>query len=374
MRWLAALAWTSLLGVAVVAAQAQHGGGVHAGVSGMHGGGHAGVGGMHGGGHAGAGGMRGGGFAGASGRGTSFGPGRPAFGPGSSFSGPGRPAFGPGQISVGPGRLSVGPGRAVLGPVQPFRSSPYNRGAYPGSGARSGVRRGYPSPFRPGGASYGGHVPGGTHPGVPLHGGWNRGPFRRPGLGLRFFYPGAVYPAFVDFGFLNPYWDYADLYGYDQTADSTQLQGYSYDPYGPAGDPGDSNSYTEPSANPYMPPRSADPYGAYSQSEAGQQSADDEPMVYAPYLYGQPAGGYPQQQPQVTVVTLPPPQREEDAVTIFYRDGRAPEQIRNYALTRTSLLITGDRMREIPLQDLDLPLTERVNRAAGVEFRLPQVH
>ena len=85
-------------------------------------------------------------------------------------------------------------------------------------------------------------------------------------------------------------------------------------------------------------------------------------MVYAPYAYGLP---------QSTVVTLPAPLRPEDAVTLFFRDGRPPEQIRNYALTRTTLLITDSRMREIPLAEINLPLTEKVNRALGVEFRLP---
>ena len=58
-------------------------------------------------------------------------------------------------------------------------------------------------------------------------------------------------------------------------------------------------------------------------------------------------------------------------MTLVFKDGRPSEQIHNYMLTRTMLYVQGDRLREIAVADLDLPATEKVNREAGVDFRLP---
>ncbi len=68
----------------------------------------------------------------------------------------------------------------------------------------------------------------------------------------------------------------------------------------------------------------------------------------------------------------PPP--APDAVTILFKDGRPPLQVRNYALTRSALYLTGQHFYEIPLSDIDLPATQRLNWNAGVAFRLPDAH
>jgi hypothetical protein len=62
---------------------------------------------------------------------------------------------------------------------------------------------------------------------------------------------------------------------------------------------------------------------------------------------------------------------DNDAVTLIFKDGRAPEKIYNYALTRTTLYVTDAKRQEIPISALDLAATEKVNRAAGVRFQLP---
>ena len=72
------------------------------------------------------------------------------------------------------------------------------------------------------------------------------------------------------------------------------------------------------------------------------------------------------------VRTAPDPAPEEDIVTIVFKDGRPSEQIRNYALTRTTLYITGQHIREIPMDEIDLPATQQLNRASGIDFRLPE--
>jgi hypothetical protein len=62
---------------------------------------------------------------------------------------------------------------------------------------------------------------------------------------------------------------------------------------------------------------------------------------------------------------------DSNAVTLVFKDGRAPQRIHNYALTRTTLYVTDGRPREIPVAALDLAATEQANRAAGVNFQLP---
>lgn len=63
----------------------------------------------------------------------------------------------------------------------------------------------------------------------------------------------------------------------------------------------------------------------------------------------------------------------EDMVTLIFKDGRAPQLIRNYMLTKTTLTIAdGRRLREVPIADLDLAATEAANAKVGVAFNLPQ--
>ena len=61
----------------------------------------------------------------------------------------------------------------------------------------------------------------------------------------------------------------------------------------------------------------------------------------------------------------------EDAVTLEFKDGRPAEQIHNYLLTRTTLYVQDGRRREIPVDELDLAATAKVNHEAGVDFQLP---
>ena len=70
----------------------------------------------------------------------------------------------------------------------------------------------------------------------------------------------------------------------------------------------------------------------------------------------------------------PPSPPQEDTIVVFFKDGRPPLQVQNYALTRSTLLITGQPMQQIPLAEIDLPTTQRVNRALGVDFGLPQAN
>lgn len=61
-----------------------------------------------------------------------------------------------------------------------------------------------------------------------------------------------------------------------------------------------------------------------------------------------------------------------DAVTLIFKDGRPPEQIRNYLATRTTItVVEGHHRRDIPVSALDLPATIKANRETGADFELP---
>ena len=119
---------------------------------------------------------------------------------------------------------------------------------------------------------------------------------------------------------------------------------------------------------------------SYDDSDSGYAApaaapADAAPAPYYPGGYGpQPmeqaqAGPYSDYRP---VYQRPQPEpAPENAVTLVFKDGRPNEEIHNYMLTRTTLYVQGERLREIAVADLDLSATEKVNREAGVDFRLP---
>jgi hypothetical protein len=80
-----------------------------------------------------------------------------------------------------------------------------------------------------------------------------------------------------------------------------------------------------------------------------------------------PLGPY---QPYPAMTRPAPAPASEEAVTLIFKDGRPPEQIHNYLLTRSTLYV-GDQHRAIPTDQLDLVATAKVNREAGVDFQLP---
>ena len=61
----------------------------------------------------------------------------------------------------------------------------------------------------------------------------------------------------------------------------------------------------------------------------------------------------------------------EAAVTLVFKDGRPTEQIHNYMLTRKTLFVQEQRLGEIPVDQLDLAATEKINQEVGVDFHLP---
>lgn len=176
-------------------------------------------------------------------------------------------------------------------------------------------------------------------------------------LGAGYGYAGYGFPAYGydDFGFA-----YADSNAYDPL-DPNNVQAY---PAAVAYAPGSAqDAFPEAQAGvaPLPPAEGGAGEGVYSSPYA----QEEPPIPYARY------GEHSSRAAASPEVQHPAPPAEEDPVTIVFKDGRPNEHIRNYALTRTALYITTDRVRTVQLADIDLPATEKVNREAGVEFQLP---
>jgi hypothetical protein len=85
--------------------------------------------------------------------------------------------------------------------------------------------------------------------------------------------------------------------------------------------------------------------------------------------YGQAPPPRPAYQPEAAAAPAVPDQPE---ITLLFKDGRPPQQVRNYAVTRTTIyVLDGERRREIPLDEIDLLQTEKTNRDAGLDFEIP---
>ncbi len=293
-----------------VSALAQHGGG---------GGGHA-----SGGGHE-------GGFSGGGGVHSGFSSGASSFRGGAGVSSAG--VRGSRSFAAHPGYGGTGQ----------FRSSGAN--AYGARGFTRGASAARPAFYNRGGL------------GSSLNRGGANG-YRFRGRGQRFGYgygyPGLYSsnlfynPFFFDpfFGFGDPFYDDGDTFWDTGSVNGPDASlGYG------SGAPNDGGAMAQ-----------ADPSGAYAAQPYSGQSypaygPENEPGPWAPAGDGS----------QGTA-----PLRPENPVTIVFKDGRPAEHIRNYALTRSALLVTDARMREIPLDEIDLAMTQRVNHAAGIDFKLPQ--
>lgn len=143
-------------------------------------------------------------------------------------------------------------------------------------------------------------------------------------------YPGVYRPYYSRGVYLVPGWPGSGFY------DSGYAPDYSDQPQ-PAASP-----------EPYVQPQSAP--GPTDQDYAQLPARPAYPGPAAP-------SSEAQEQPQVTLV---------------FKDGRPEQVVQNYAVTRTTLyVLDGSRRREIPLADLNLSQTEKMNREAGVDFAVP---
>jgi hypothetical protein len=233
---------------------------------------------------------------------------------GGGFSSHSAPSFHGGFSSSAPSRFAGG-----SRPVAPRSFAP--RQFAPRYGASSGLTANRMRSFSP---AYGMRSGAGRDYARPAYdrdrdGHHPRRPYR-PIYRSGFVYGVPQYP-----GWIGPeYFDYPDDYGYDDGSSYTPDSGY-------AGNGG----YVQP---------------------------DDQgpPPPYEP----------PAEPAQPSAASAPAPENTE-AITLVFRDGRASEQIHNYILSRTTLSVLDGHHRDIPVDQLDLAATEKANRDAGVDFRLP---
>jgi hypothetical protein len=131
-------------------------------------------------------------------------------------------------------------------------------------------------------------------------------------------------------------------------------------PYGWLG--ADYFGYPDPPAD-YGPVygAAAQPYGQENDPQAG----------YAPGPV-EPSGAADSFRPAYRASRPAPEPKSEDAVTLVFKDGRPAEQIHNYILTRTTLHIWDQRPRDVPVDQLDLVATVKLNHDLGVAFQAPE--
>jgi hypothetical protein len=116
---------------------------------------------------------------------------------------------------------------------------------------------------------------------------------------------------------------------------------------------------------------SSDDYSNYNVAAPAQNPDQNSDQYYAPEP-AQQDNSRPVYQPQIAASAASA--MPEPAVTIIYKDGHS-QQIHNYALTRTTLLMMDEASSgltpQIPLDQINLPATEQINRAQGVNFSVP---
>ncbi len=129
------------------------------------------------------------------------------------------------------------------------------------------------------------------------------------------------------------------------------------------------------------------PYFPWYPDDSGYDDSSPTPSQQAegydagpPYPEQQPDGPsmyppYPSAPSNPSATVQPHPASEpssEEEVTLVFKDGRPPVQVHDYVLTRNTLYVWDRRQVVIPTDQLDLVATAKVNRDAGVDFRLPE--
>ncbi|MGH9615327.1 MAG: hypothetical protein ACRD28_01210 [Acidobacteriaceae bacterium] len=140
--------------------------------------------------------------------------------------------------------------------------------------------------------------------------------------GPRAYYPGPEVGGWVDYGWIPDYLDYADA--------------------------GSSDEFSAPQN--------------YSDNEGEYSGEPGPPPWPSIYTYNRPSI----QQPHPIE-----PSQAEEAVTLIFKDGRPSERIHNYAMTPTTLYVLDSPHRNIPLDQLNLSATEKINDQAGISFEVP---
>ena len=230
-----------------------------------------------------------------------------------SFSGFATRGFSTPRMNFSPGYgFSPRPYAAYPQRGWPVARSPFGQLSAPA--ARVGTRSGLPVNRSWGGESWRGEHSDGHRPPYHSHYSYSYSVYATPAYAVPWF---GAWPYFGN-------WDTLDDNDYDSGADAAAA---------PA------QSYSEPEPAPAEEAEARPQYQSYQAAVAPEAAPSPEP-----------------------------------AVTIIYKDGHS-QQVHNYALTRSSLLLLDDassgRTLQVSVQEINLPATEQVNRAAGLDFRIP---
>ena len=66
------------------------------------------------------------------------------------------------------------------------------------------------------------------------------------------------------------------------------------------------------------------------------------------------------------------PAPPEEPLTLIFKDGRAPQTMRNYVMNPKELTdMDPQHFQRIPLDQIDIAATVQINHAHGVDFEVP---
>ena len=111
-----------------------------------------------------------------------------------------------------------------------------------------------------------------------------------------------------------------------------------------------------------------------SDGSAPDNSAYDQngPAPLYPPPYPDEGYGPPGEQPAAAAPAAPSAPAPEQPLTVIFKSGRAPIEVQNYLMTAKVLTdLDSQHYEQIPLDQIDLAATQRINTAAGVDFQVP---
>jgi hypothetical protein len=126
-------------------------------------------------------------------------------------------------------------------------------------------------------------------------------------------------------------------------------------------------------------------YPGYTGYVAGTFDASPYPGYPYPAQYAPPPNYYSPYSSPPPVNSAPAPQsyqqrrsgRDDSAsdnaepTVLVFRDGHRQE-VANYAIMGSTLFVLSGPRSKIPIAELDVPATERVNQSRGIEFHVPK--
>lgn len=124
---------------------------------------------------------------------------------------------------------------------------------------------------------------------------------------------------------------------------------------------------SEDTASETTQPGSYEPDHAPGSYEPGGYESDQNgpALLYPPY----PNQGHAAPVAQAGAAA---PAISDQPLTVIFKDGRAPIKVRNYLMTARVLTdLDSQHYEQIPLDQVDLVATVRINTAAGVDFKVP---